>query len=107
MEDFAITPYLLAKAKTVEAINYVGYNYVQHDNSLTKMATKTDEIKTRKNKLHQLKNVVKLAKKLINKTNPTFIIFAFSFPISKNIGSSMAVTKRVKHKNGIAKLAIT
>lgn len=35
-EDFGLTPYVIAKAKKVTSIAYVGYNYYQRENSITK-----------------------------------------------------------------------
>lgn len=33
-EDFALIPIIIMKAKNVSSINYIGYNYVQRDNSI-------------------------------------------------------------------------
>ena len=70
LEDFAITPYLLAKAKTAKAIDYVGYHYVQYDSSLTKCGDSIEEeLRFREKKLKHLRTVVLLAKELIESTD--------------------------------------
>ena len=33
-EDFGLTPLIIAKAKSIKSISFIGYNYVQRDNSL-------------------------------------------------------------------------
>ena len=33
-EDFGLTPYIIFSASSVKSINYIGYNYLQRDNSL-------------------------------------------------------------------------
>lgn len=43
LEDFAITHYLIAKAKKVKAISFVGYHYLQYDDSLTKNYSSPEE----------------------------------------------------------------
>ena len=35
-EDFGLIPYVIARAKTVSSIYYVGYNYLQREGSITK-----------------------------------------------------------------------
>ena len=35
LEDFPITPYLIAKSSKVKAIDYVGYHYLKYDSSLS------------------------------------------------------------------------
>lgn len=44
-EDFGLIPYIIMKANTVTSIDYIGYNYVQRDNSI--MST-TDYSKNKK-----------------------------------------------------------
>ena len=43
-EDFSVIPLLLFHCKSIEMLDYVGYNYVQYDSSLTKIIShdKTD-----------------------------------------------------------------
>ena len=60
-EDFGLTPLIIAKADKVKAIPYIGYNYVQRDNSL--MNNKNYEIKIKKMK-DMLKQATYLKKKL-------------------------------------------
>lgn len=33
-EDYGLTPLIIAKAKTVKSISYIGYNYIERENSL-------------------------------------------------------------------------
>lgn len=77
LEDFAITPYLLAQAKKVQAIDYVGYHYLQYDDSLTKSGDSIEEkIKFRKSKLSYFADVVLLAKKLMDTTKISEVVKA-------------------------------
>ena len=64
LEDFAITPYLIAKSSTVKAIDYVGYHYLKYDNSLS-----TNSIEYATEKLKTFKEMVELAKYYISKTD--------------------------------------
>lgn len=43
LEDFAVTHYLISKAKKVKAIPFIGYHYLQYDDSLTKNYTSPEE----------------------------------------------------------------
>lgn len=73
LEDFSVTPYIVAKAKKVKAIDYRGYYYLQYNESLTKVNLPKDEnIKYAYYKLGILKNVIELLKDNINKTNVSF-----------------------------------
>lgn len=65
LEDFAITPYLIAKSKKIKAISYVGYHYLLYDNSLSNK----NNISIKERKLQVLYNVVQLAINNINKTS--------------------------------------
>lgn len=65
LEDFAITPYLLAKAKKIKAISFVGYHYLLYDESLTKQKNNS---KYAKMKIQLLKEIIELAKYYIYKT---------------------------------------
>ena len=68
LEDFAITHYLLAKAKSIIAIDYIGYHYLQYDSSLTKLED-TERIAFAKEKLRVFKEIINLTKTYINKTD--------------------------------------
>lgn len=63
LEDFAITPYLIAKASKVKAIDYIGYHYLKYDSSLS-----SNSIKYSIEKLKIFKEMVELAKYYIEKT---------------------------------------
>lgn len=63
LEDFAITPYLIAKSSKVKAIDYVGYHYLKYDSSLS-----TNLNKNAIKKLKTFKEMVELAKYYISKT---------------------------------------
>lgn len=63
LEDFAITPYLIAKASKVKAIDYIGYHYLKYDSSLS-----SNSIKYSIEKLKTFKEMVELAKYYIEKT---------------------------------------
>ena len=69
LEDFAVTPYLVAQAKNVKATNFLGYHYIQYDSSLTgKGDSVQEEIDIRTKKLGILEQVTKIARKYIEKS---------------------------------------
>lgn len=63
LEDFAITPYLIAKSSKVKAIDYVGYHYLKYDSSLS-----TNSTKYAIEKLKIFREMMELAKHYISKT---------------------------------------
>lgn len=64
LEDFPITPYLIAKSSKVKAIDYVGYHYLKYDSSLSSNLNKNAI-----EKLKIFKEMVELAKYYISKTD--------------------------------------
>ena len=66
LEDFAITPYLIAKAKKIKAITYVGYHYLLYDNSLS---SNDNNLSSKVKKLQTLYDVAQLAIINISSTN--------------------------------------
>lgn len=73
LEDFAITPILIANAQKAKAIEYMGYHYVQNDDSLTsKKTTKLDELENREKKLEYMEIACKEAIKNIQPTGISF-----------------------------------
>jgi len=66
LEDFAITPYLIAKSKRVKAIQFVGYHYMKYDDSLS---NNDGNLENKKNKLALFKKIIELAEYYINKTD--------------------------------------
>ncbi len=66
LEDFAITPYLIAKAKKIKAIPYIGYHYLLYDDSLS---SNDNNLSNKVKKLQTLYTVVQLAIININNTN--------------------------------------
>jgi|GEM_PF-3326604 len=70
LEDFAITHYLIAKAKRVKAIPFVGYHYLQYDDSLTKnYSSPEEELEFDKKKQQLFGNIIELTKRNISKTD--------------------------------------
>ena len=72
-EDYGLTPLIIAKAETIKSISYIGYNYVQRENSLM---TNPDYNK----KIQKMNDMLKQAKFLKNelkdiKNNNLFISF--------------------------------
>lgn len=63
LEDFAITPYLIAKSKKVKAIDFIGYHYLKYDDSLSKRKSAPVY------KLKLLKEVIELLKNYISTTS--------------------------------------
>ena len=66
LEDFAITPYLIAKAEKVKSIPYIGYHYLLYDNSLS---NSDNNLRSKIKKLKTLYYVVQMAIFNINSTN--------------------------------------
>lgn len=64
LEDFPITPYLIAKSSKAKAIDYVGYHYLKYDSSLSSNLNKNAI-----EKLKIFKEMVELAKYYISKTD--------------------------------------
>lgn len=52
-EDYGLTPLVIVKAKSVKSISYIGYNYVQRDNSLMNNTDYTKKIKKMDDMLKQ------------------------------------------------------
>ena len=52
-EDYGLTPLVIVKAKSVKSISYIGYNYVQRDNSLMSNTDYTKKIKKMDDMLKQ------------------------------------------------------
>jgi len=66
LEDFAITPYLIAKAKRIKAISFVGYHYLQYDDSLSKH---NNDLAYAKMKIELFEKIIELTQFYINKTD--------------------------------------
>lgn len=64
LEDFPITPYLIAKSNRVKAIDYLGYHYLKYDNSLSS-GLNNNSIE----KLKIFKKMIELLKYYIDKTS--------------------------------------
>lgn len=61
-EDYGLIPFIIAKSKSVKSINFIGYNYVQRDNSLmnnTDYNKKTKKINDMIIQANNLKNKLK------------------------------------------------
>ena len=56
-EDFGLIPMILIKAKSVKCINYIGYNYVIHDNSIMTNNSNERVIKKCNDFLEHFKNL--------------------------------------------------
>lgn len=83
LEDFAVTPYLIAKSKRIKSIDYVGYHYLLYDDSLSKQKI---DYEFAKNKLLMLKNMILLSTELIEKTeiseeSKKFLLMTFGIDI--------------------------
>lgn len=52
-EDYGLTPLVIVKAKRVKSISYIGYNYVQRNNSLMNNTDYTKKIKKMEDMLKQ------------------------------------------------------
>lgn len=66
LEDFPITPYLIAKAKKVKAIDFVGYHYKKYDDSLS---SNKNAMQFAIKKLELFKRVIELTENYIMRTN--------------------------------------
>ena len=72
-EDYGLIPLIIAKAKKIKSLNYIGYNYVQRENSLMTNDNYNDKLKKMNDMLKQaefLKNEMKNIK-----DNDVFIRF--------------------------------
>lgn len=65
-EDYGLTPLIIAKAKKVKSISYIGYNYVQRDNSLMNNNNYNNKIKKINDMLKQANYVKKELSKISN-----------------------------------------
>lgn len=63
LEDFPITPYLIAKAKRIKAIDFVGYHYKKYDDS---MSSNKADISFAVKKLNLLKEMIELTEQYID-----------------------------------------
>lgn len=66
LEDFAITPYLIAKSEKVKAISFTGYHYMKYDDSLS---INNNDLEYKKKKLAIFKEIISLAEYYICQTN--------------------------------------
>lgn len=57
-EDFGLMPLIIIKANSVTSINYIGYNYVSQEGSITKFTTYEKEVKKSKDVLLHYKNLI-------------------------------------------------
>ena len=70
LEDFAITHYLIAKAKRVKAIPFVGYHYLQYDDSLTKNYSSPEkELEFDRKKQLLFGSIIELTKQYVGATD--------------------------------------
>lgn len=70
LEDFAVTHYLIAKAKRIKAIPFVGYHYLQYDDSLTKNYSSPEkELEFDRKKQLLFGIIIELTKKYISTTD--------------------------------------
>lgn len=72
-EDFGLIPLIIANAKNVKSLSYIGYNYVQRDNSLMNNNDYSKRIKKMNDMIDQA-NVLKQELKNI-KDNETILLF--------------------------------
>lgn len=70
LEDFAITHYLIAKARRIKAIPFVGYHYLQYDDSLTKnYSSQEEELEFERKKQLLFKSIIELTKQYVSTTD--------------------------------------
>ena len=70
LEDFAVTHYLVAKAKRIKAIPFVGYHYLQYDDSLTKnYSFPEEELEFDRKKQLLFKYIIELTKQYVSTTD--------------------------------------
>lgn len=63
LEDYPVMPAVVARADKVQAIDYVGYHYMQYDKSLTKRPSRKSQIDARTEKLEMLRIATQKAKR--------------------------------------------
>ena len=72
-EDYGLIPLIIAKAKKIKSLNYIGYNYVQRENSLMTNDNYNDKLKKMDDMLKQAEFLKKEMKNIDN--NDVFIKF--------------------------------
>lgn len=72
-EDYGLIPLIIAKAKKIKSLNYIGYNYVQRENSLMTNDNYNNKIKKMNDMLKQAEFLKKEMKNIDN--NDVFIKF--------------------------------
>lgn len=65
-EDFGLIPLIISKAKKMEVISYIGYNYVQRSNSLMNNSIYENKIKKMNDMLKQAEFQIKKLKNIDN-----------------------------------------
>ena len=81
-EDYGLTPLIIASAKKVKSISYIGYNYVQRDNSLmnnnkySKKIKKMDDMLTQASYLKLELNNIKNTENIVNFLNDSLIYYS-------------------------------
>mgnify|MGYP005796349111 FL=1 len=72
-EDYGLTPLIIAKAKTIKSISYIGYNYVERENSLMTTKDYSKKIKKMDDMLLQANYLKKELESI--KSNENFLTF--------------------------------
>ncbi len=87
-EDFGLTPLIISKCNKIKSISYIGYNYVQRDNSLM------NEIEYSK-KLDKMNDMIKQAKYLYKHIDENEYFYRF---INSSLVTYMTSLKYVDYK---------
>lgn len=81
-EDFGLTPEIIMNAKNIFYLNFIGYNYVQRENSIISTVTEEKNLKKAYDMLEQYDRLIKIKYKNENYLN-TYNSFLANAVISK------------------------
>ena len=96
-EDFGLTPYIIYKAEKVKIISYIGYNYVQRDNSLMN----DSDYNKKKDKMKDIIYQANRLYKMIPYGDETKLFYLF---ISNSILTYMTSLKYSDYKKALKKI---
>ena len=102
-EDYGITPLIIAKAKKVKSLSYVGYNYVQRENSLMNEKKYNQKLKKMDDMLKQARFLKKSDEIKNNKRIMMFINNSLIYYSTRLKYEDFKKYNKVLHKEGCYK----
>lgn len=92
-EDFGLTPQIIMSASSIYYLNYIGYNYVQRENSIMTTKSIEKDIKKAYDMLEQFDRLIK-----INYKNENYIKVYKSFLANAVISKSKTLSGKAKRQ---------